>query len=181
MTDSLPPDSLLPNSLPQDPMPGKSAPRDPALQNPSAESSSPKNSSPKSDSSENSSSKNSAPPKDPLHGITLEKLLTELVSHFSWEALAKQVNINCFKSDPSIKSSLKFLRRTPWARKEVETLYLDFVEGYLRPDMSRVSKRRSATATHKGNETNVNKVKVSQAKPAADSPWNDHPLVNKKV
>nr|WP_176454080.1 VF530 family protein [Erwinia piriflorinigrans] len=62
--------------------------------------------------------------KDPLHGVTLEALLTMLVARFGWEQLAKRININCFKSDPSIKSSLKFLRRTPWARKEVEDLYI---------------------------------------------------------
>mgnify|MGYP003433017597 CR=1 FL=1 len=62
--------------------------------------------------------------KDPLHGITLERLLTTLVDKFGWEALAREVNINCFKNDPSIKSSLKFLRRTPWARKQVEDLYV---------------------------------------------------------
>lgn len=64
-------------------------------------------------------------PKDPLHGITLEALLNALVAQYGWAELAKRININCFKSDPSIKSSLKFLRRTPWARKEVETLYID--------------------------------------------------------
>jgi len=63
-------------------------------------------------------------PKDPLHGLTLEALLTALQARYGWEELAKRVNINCFKSDPSIKSSLKFLRRTPWARKEVEELYI---------------------------------------------------------
>lgn len=63
-------------------------------------------------------------PNNPLHGITLEALLTELVERYGWDELARRVNINCFKSDPSIKSSLKFLRRTPWARKEVEELYL---------------------------------------------------------
>jgi uncharacterized protein (DUF2132 family) len=63
--------------------------------------------------------------KDPLHGITLEKLLTTLVERFGWQYLAQEVNINCFKSDPSIKSSLKFLRRTPWARTKVEQLYLN--------------------------------------------------------
>lgn len=68
------------------------------------------------------------PSKDPLHGITLEALLTTLVERYGWEELAKHVNINCFKSDPSIKSSLKFLRRTPWARKEVETLYIDSLQ-----------------------------------------------------
>lgn len=63
--------------------------------------------------------------KDPLHGVTLEALLTVLVDKYGWAELAKRININCFKSDPSIKSSLKFLRRTPWARKEVEELYID--------------------------------------------------------
>lgn len=62
--------------------------------------------------------------KDPLHGVTLEALLNKLVAQYGWEELAKRININCFKSDPSIKSSLKFLRRTPWARKEVEDLYI---------------------------------------------------------
>ena len=65
------------------------------------------------------------PSKDPLHGITLEALLNVLVAKYGWAELAKRMNINCFKSDPSIKSSLKFLRRTPWARKEVEDLYID--------------------------------------------------------
>ena len=67
------------------------------------------------------------PSKDPLHGITLEALLNALVAKYGWAELAKQININCFKSDPSIKSSLKFLRRTPWARKEVEDLYIDSI------------------------------------------------------
>ncbi|MFA3760279.1 VF530 family protein [Yersinia sp. 2544 StPb PI] len=62
--------------------------------------------------------------KDPLHGITLEQLLTKLVEHYGWEELAYRININCFISDPSIKSSLKFLRRTPWARTKVEALYI---------------------------------------------------------
>ncbi len=62
--------------------------------------------------------------KDPLHGVTLEALLNALVARYGWAEMARQVNINCFKSDPSIKSSLKFLRRTPWARKEVEAMYL---------------------------------------------------------
>jgi len=63
-------------------------------------------------------------PKNPLHGITLEQLVTELQQHYGWEELSERVNINCFKKDPSIKSSLKFLRRTPWAREEVERLYI---------------------------------------------------------
>lgn len=59
-----------------------------------------------------------------LHGITLESLLTRLVEHYGWEGLAQRIDINCFISDPSIKSSLKFLRKTPWARTRVEDLYL---------------------------------------------------------
>jgi uncharacterized protein (DUF2132 family) len=61
---------------------------------------------------------------DPLHGITLEAILQWLVKHRGWEVMAGEVDINCFKSDPSIKSSLKFLRRTQWARAKVEAYYL---------------------------------------------------------
>jgi uncharacterized protein (DUF2132 family) len=62
---------------------------------------------------------------NPLHGITLQKLLTELVEHYGWEELSYMVNINCFKKDPSIKSSLKFLRKTEWARVKVENIYIE--------------------------------------------------------
>jgi len=61
---------------------------------------------------------------DPLHGVTLEKLLTELVAQFGWEELARRVPIRCFQFDPSIKSSLTFLRKTPWARAKVEDVYV---------------------------------------------------------
>jgi len=63
-------------------------------------------------------------PKNPLHGITLERIVTELVDHFGWADLGTRVRIQCFLSDPSIASSLKFLRKTPWARAKVESLYL---------------------------------------------------------
>lgn len=63
-------------------------------------------------------------PKNPLHGITLEMMLNELVAQYGWEKLGKWINIRCFQYDPSVKSSLKFLRRTPWAREKVEKLYL---------------------------------------------------------
>ncbi len=63
------------------------------------------------------------PSKDPLHGVTLEKILTELVAAYGWAELGRRVRIRCFNFDPSIGSSLKFLRRTPWARLEVENLY----------------------------------------------------------
>ncbi|MBT4836659.1 MAG: DUF2132 domain-containing protein [Methylococcales bacterium] len=61
---------------------------------------------------------------NPLHAITLEQIVTKLFDHYGWDVLAEKVHINCFKKDPSIKSSLKFLRKMPWARKEVEHLYL---------------------------------------------------------
>lgn len=64
-------------------------------------------------------------PNNPLHGITLQTLLGELVDHYGWEELGRLVNVRCFNNDPSMKSSLKFLRRTEWARKEVEQLYLN--------------------------------------------------------
>jgi len=63
-------------------------------------------------------------PNNPLHGITLEMILTHLVEKYGWEELGSRITIKCFTIDPSIKSSLKFLRRTPWARKKVEDLYL---------------------------------------------------------
>lgn len=68
-------------------------------------------------------------PKDPLHGVTLEKILDDLVDHFGWEELGNLITINCFNSDPSIKSSLKFLRKTEWARKKVEGLWLSMQQG----------------------------------------------------
>ncbi|MBC8503972.1 MAG: DUF2132 domain-containing protein [Chloroflexi bacterium] len=63
-------------------------------------------------------------PNNPLHGITLEMMLNWLVDQYGWEKLGKWIPIQCFRNDPSIKSSLKFLRRTPWARQKVEDLYL---------------------------------------------------------
>ncbi len=71
------------------------------------------------------------PPKsnDPLHGVTLERLLTELVDHFGWQEMGRRVGIRCFLFDPSIKSSLVFLRRTPWARSKVEDIYAAWKSG----------------------------------------------------
>ena len=62
--------------------------------------------------------------KDPLHGITLENVVKSLAEHYGWEELGQHIDIRCFTSNPSVKSSLKFLRKTPWARKKVEDLYL---------------------------------------------------------
>lgn len=63
-------------------------------------------------------------PNNPLHGVKLAEIVQYLVSEYGWEELSNRININCFKSNPTIKSSLKFLRRTPWAREKVERLYL---------------------------------------------------------
>ena len=63
-------------------------------------------------------------PNNPLHGLTLEMVVTRLMDHYGWDGLAQKVDINCFKSDPSVKSSLKFLRKTQWARDKVEGLYV---------------------------------------------------------
>lgn len=72
-----------------------------------------------------------AGPKNPLHGVTLEMMVTRLHAHYGWERLGDMIRINCFNFDPSIKSSLKFLRKTPWAREKVEMLYL-----HALPDLS---------------------------------------------
>ncbi len=65
-----------------------------------------------------------AQPKNPLHGLTLETIVSALVDYFGWAGLAEQVPVRCFAVDPSVASSLKFLRKTPWAREKVESLYL---------------------------------------------------------
>jgi uncharacterized protein (DUF2132 family) len=67
-------------------------------------------------------------PNNPLHGKTLESILNHLVAHYGWDELGYRININCFINEPSIKSSLTFLRKTPWARKKVEDLYLDSLD-----------------------------------------------------
>ena len=76
-----------------------------------------------------------APPRDPLHGITLEAMLNELVAHFGWPELGERIAIRCFTSEPSVASSLKFLRKTPWAREKVEGLYL-----FMRRELARQSR-----------------------------------------
>lgn len=64
-------------------------------------------------------------PNNPLHGLTLERIVNDLVAHFGWAGLGRRIDVRCFNHEPSIASSLKFLRRTPWAREQVEALYLD--------------------------------------------------------
>ena len=67
-----------------------------------------------------------SPSHDPLHGVTLERILTDLVAHWGWEEMGRRVAIRCFRFDPSIKSSLAFLRKTPWARAKVEEMYVSW-------------------------------------------------------
>lgn len=66
----------------------------------------------------------SSQPRNPLHGLTLEAIVTALVAHYGWEELGRRIPVRCFTSEPSVSSSLKFLRKTPWAREKVEGLYL---------------------------------------------------------
>lgn len=70
--------------------------------------------------------------KDPLHGVTLEMMLTQLVEHHGWEKMGQIIAIRCFTNDPSIKSSLQFLRKTPWARTKVEELYVKYKKNMLK-------------------------------------------------
>ena len=70
----------------------------------------------------------SAQLNNPLHGVKLEQIITELQVHYGWEYMGYQINIRCFTHDPSVKSSLKFLRRTPWARTKVENMYLEYLK-----------------------------------------------------
>ncbi|MGY0393129.1 VF530 family protein [Bizionia sp. KMM 8389] len=67
-------------------------------------------------------------PNNPLHGITLERIVTDLEAHYGWEYMGYTIKIKCFTDNPSVKSSLKFLRRTPWARQKVERMYLKMLK-----------------------------------------------------
>ncbi|MCB9173626.1 MAG: DUF2132 domain-containing protein [Flavobacteriales bacterium] len=67
-------------------------------------------------------------PNNPLHGVRLDTIVNTLVDYYGWEKLGNHININCFKNNPTLKSSLVFLRKTPWARKKVEDLYLEVIE-----------------------------------------------------
>jgi uncharacterized protein (DUF2132 family) len=76
-------------------------------------------------------------PNNPMHGITLEMILSMLYDQYGWKELGRRINIRCFNSDPSVKSSLKFLRKTPWARKKVEALYLQTLRNIEDKNLSR--------------------------------------------
>ena len=91
-----------------------------------------------------------AGPKNPLHGITLEKMLTDLEAHYGWEMLGRMIKINCFNFHPSIKSSLTFLRKTPWAREKVEALNIDSIPDLNTPPLEVIDE-----ATHPSEPTQV--------------------------
>jgi uncharacterized protein (DUF2132 family) len=74
--------------------------------------------------------------RNPLHGLTLEKIVTELADHYGWEDLGQRIAIRCFTHDPSVGSSLKFLRKTPWAREKVESLYLFMLRDIKRAELN---------------------------------------------
>jgi uncharacterized protein (DUF2132 family) len=80
-------------------------------------------------------------PNDPLHGVTLEMMLTRLVEHYGWEEMGRTITIRCFNNDPSIKSSLQFLRKTPWARDKVEDLYLRYAREILNKSEQKQGRR----------------------------------------
>lgn len=82
---------------------------------------------------------------NPTHGVTLEKMLNELVDAYGWAGLGQRIDIRCFTHDPSVKSSLTFLRRTPWARQKVEDLYVDYKRGAAsaRPPVKLFAKPKS--------------------------------------
>lgn len=82
----------------------------------------------------------SAQPRNPLHGLTLEMIVTQLADHYGWHELGTLIPIRCFTHEPSVGSSLKFLRRTPWARDKVESLYL-----FMLRDIKRASGKRAGT------------------------------------
>ena len=75
---------------------------------------------------------NHSQPNNPLHGIKLATIVEDLVEFYGWESLADKININCFKSNQTVKSTLKFLRKTPWARDKVEDLYVHFLKKHKR-------------------------------------------------
>lgn len=98
--------------------------------------------------------------KDPLEGITLETLLTELVEAYGWEELGRRIRINCFANDPNIKSSLHFLRRTPWARAKVEKAYLVLLR----------ARARSGSAVRESPSGSVGEEDGGADKPLKDDP-----------
>jgi len=108
---------------------------------------------------------------DPLHGVKLEQILTELVAEYQWQGLAERIPANCFKSNPSIKSSLKFLRKTPWARQKIETLYLN-MKGH--------SAKKRATKTEAVLVAEVKRSIADNAKRSKSTTQNANPWLQAK-
>lgn len=118
-------------------------------------------------------------PNNPLHGITLEMVVTELEAHYGWEELGRRIRINCFRSDPSVKSSLKFLRKTQWARDKVEQLYIDTFAGT--PVDKKSPWYKPAAASQKPSSSSEkrpekpSKKTLSENTPPSKSPWKKAP------
>ncbi len=110
--------------------------------------------------------------KDPLHGKTLKAILTELVERYGWDELAGRIAINCFAVNPSLNSSLTFLRRTPWARAKVENLYL---ESMGHPGAGRGPKPRPAPGSARSTAKPPAKSSAPTESPAALNPWTGLP------
>ena len=108
---------------------------------------------------------------NPLHGVKLEALLQELVENYSWEILASEINLNCFKTNPSIKSSLKFLRKTEWAREKVERFYLYDYKKLPKPCKSEFDippRKREMSIIKKKQDT-----KITQHNKGKFNPWDN--------
>lgn len=116
-----------------------------------------------------SQSKNQQP-NNPLHGLTLEAVVTQLVDSYGFPYLAERVKINCFKSDPSIKSSLKFLRRTLWAREQVEKLYVAKFVKAQGPSLSATPKARPKLAKPQAKPVTAKPYTITLSKPVIASP-----------
>ncbi len=109
-------------------------------------------------------------PTDPLNGITLKVMLIELHAELGWEGLGECININCFTKDPSIKSSLTFLRRTPWARNKVETLYLK-TKGIETRHAPTTVPEQSASEQTTPKQTSSKREETKRGKSSVDNPW----------
>ena len=108
-------------------------------------------------------------PNNPLHGLTLANILQQLVDHFGWERLGAVINIRCFNHAPSIKSSLKFLRRTPWARTKVEQLYIDELTSFSAS--KRTAKKSQKRPTNSPVQPNKNHNTGAAEVPYEGYPW----------
>ena len=121
--------------------------------------------------SERQQSKNPQP-NNPLHGLTLEAVVTQLVDSYGFPYLAERVKINCFKSDPSIKSSLKFLRRTLWAREQVEKLYVAKFTKASHPPLDKSASSRPKPASRPAKPAPQVQPEQAQTKPVSPAnPW----------